>query len=137
MSIIWTTSAGREGASGPRLVGTRRGLLAGLCLLVCAVTPVLKPADAADPFLVIAEQVDAQQPLDLPSIAPRLQSFQQVADALSTEQRRIAELEARLQQLEKKAVTAVEPLPEPKDGKKDDAAAAAGKKDDAKGGDKK
>ena len=131
MSIIWTTSAGRKGASGPRLVGTRRGLLAGLCLLACAVTPVLEPADAADPFLVIAEQADAQPPLDLPSIAPRLQSFQEVADALGTEQRRIAELEARLQQLEKKAASAAEPLPEPKDAKAKDAKPADGKAADA------
>ena len=133
MSIIWTTSGGRKHASGPRPDGARRGLLAGLCLLACVVTPVLEPTDAADPFLVIAEQADAQPPLDLPSIAPRLQSFQQVADALSTEQRRIAELEARLQQLEKKAVSGVELLPEPKDGKAKDAKPADGKAKDGDG----
>ena len=79
--------------------------------------------------MVIAEQTDGQQSLDLPSIAPRLQSFEQVTEAISTEQRRIAELETRLQQLEKKAANAVEPLPPPKDaegGEKEE------KKDDKK-----
>jgi len=83
-------------------------------------------ARAADPFLVIAEQTETQQPLDLPSIAPRLQSFEQVTNAISTEQRRIAELDTRLQQLEKKAANAVEPLPPPKDTKAADGKAKEG-----------
>ena len=118
-------SAGWAGSPTPWRVCARRGLLAALCLLSHAV--VSASAAAADPFLVIAEEVDAQQRLDLPSIAPRLQSFEQVADALGTEQRRIAELETRLQQLEKKAANAVEPLPEPKDAKARDANPADGK----------
>ena len=111
-----------------------RCLQIGLCLVALAAPAAVR---AADPFLVIAEQViaeqaDGQPPLDLPSIAPRLQSFEQVADALSSEQRRIAELETRLQQLEKKTATAVEPLPPPEAAKAPDAG-KDGKKEEKKG----
>jgi phosphate-selective porin OprO/OprP len=105
-----------------------RSLLTGLCLVALAGPAT---AHAADPFLVITEQADGQQPLDLPSIAPRLQSFEQVTEAISSEQRRIAELETRLQQLEKKAASAVEPLPPPKDAKDADAG-KDGKKEEKK-----
>ncbi|MFM8805235.1 MAG: porin [Planctomycetia bacterium] len=73
----------------------------------------LSVVQAADPFLVIADSQD-QPPIDLPSVAGRLGSFDEVSQALSTERQRIAELEARLKSLEKKAADAVEPLPAPK-----------------------
>jgi phosphate-selective porin OprO and OprP len=131
----WAVSARWTGASGPWQAGAGRGFLTGLCLLACAVVPTL--ALAADPLLVVAESADPQ-PLDLPSISPSLQSFQQVADALSTEQRRIAELEMRLQQLEQKADNTVEPLPVPKDTNgKEDAKPADGKPKEGDGKDGK
>ena len=135
MRATWTTLARWARAAAPRRLHPRGSCLAGLCLLACLIAPL--QSQAADPFLVIAEQADAQPPLDLPSIAPRLQSFQQVADALGTEQRRIAELEKRLQQLEKKGTGGVEPLPEPKDAKPKDGGAADGKakEGDGKAGD--
>jgi len=110
--------------------------MAGVYLLAFAVATT--PTKAMDPFLVIAEQADARPPLDLPTIAPRLQSFQQVVDALGDERHRIAALESRLKELETKAKTGVEPLPsptskdakaaetKPKDGTKEE------KKDDKK-----
>jgi phosphate-selective porin OprO/OprP len=79
----------------------------------------------ADDFLVLAEASESL-PIDLPSPAARLDSFEQVSDVISAERRRIAALESRLQQLEKKAETAgVEPLPAPADKKGE-------KKDDKK-----
>jgi phosphate-selective porin OprO and OprP len=135
VSGIWAVLARwTGGASVPRQAVTGRGILTGLCLLACAVVPTL--ALAADPLLVVAEPADSQ-PLDLPSISPSLQSFQQVADALTTEQRRIGELEMRLQQLEQKAANTVEPLPEPKDVKAKDAKPADGKPKEADGKDGK
>ncbi len=135
MSGDWAVLARWTGASGPWQAVAGRGFLTGLCLLACTVVPTL--ALAADPLLVIAEPADPQ-PLDLPSISPSLQSFQQVADALSTEQRRIAELEMRLQQLEQKAANPVEPLPAPKDANgKEDAKPADGKPKEADGKDGK
>ena len=125
MSGDWAGLARWTGASGPWQAVAGRGILTVLCLLACAAVPTL--ALAADALLVVAEPADPQ-PLDLPSISPSLQSFQQVADALSTEQRRIAELEMRLQQLEQKAANPVEPLPAPKDANgKEDAKPADGK----------
>ena len=41
-------AAGRVKVRKAKAGKKRRGLLAGLCLLACAVTPVLEPADAAD-----------------------------------------------------------------------------------------
>ena len=125
MSGDWAGLARWTGASGPWQAVAGRGILTVLCLLACAAVPTL--ALAADALLVVAEPADPQ-PLDLLSISPSLQSFQQVADALSTEQRRIAELEMRLQQLEQKAANPVEPLPAPKDANgKEDAKPADGK----------
>jgi phosphate-selective porin OprO and OprP len=135
VSGIWAVFARWTGASVPWQAVAGRGILTGLCLLACAVVPTL--ALATDPLLVIAEPADSQ-PLDLPSISPSLQSFQQVADALSTEQRRIAELEMRLQQLEQKAANPVEPLPAPKDANgKEDAKTAEGKPTEGDGKDGK
>ena len=85
---------------------------------------------AADPFLVIADAQE-QPPIDLPSVAGRLGSFDEVSQALSTERQRIAELEMRLLQLEKKAGGSVEPLPPPKDDKAKDDKPADGKAADA------
>jgi phosphate-selective porin OprO and OprP len=131
----WAVLARWTGASGPWRAVAGRGILTGLCLLACAVAPTR--SIAADPLLVVAELADPQ-PLDLPSISPSLQSFQQVADALSTEQRRIAELETRLQQLEQKAGNTVEPLPAPKDTNgKEDAKPADGKPKEGDGKDGK
>jgi phosphate-selective porin OprO/OprP len=87
---------------------------------------------AADPFLVIADTQE-QPPIDLPSVAGRLGSFDEVTQALSTERQRIAELETRLQQLEKNAASAVEPLPPPKNDKAKDAKQAQGKSKDGDG----
>jgi phosphate-selective porin OprO and OprP len=135
VSGIWAVLARWTGASVPWQAVADRGILTGLCLLACAVAP--SRSIAADPFRVVAEPVDPQ-PLDLPSISPSLQSFQQVADALSTEQRRIAELEMRLQHLEQKAANPVEPLPAPKDANgKEDAKPADGKPKEGDGKDGK
>jgi phosphate-selective porin OprO/OprP len=83
---------------------------------------------AADPFLVIAD-AEESPPLGLPSVAEPIDSFEGVSQALSTERQRIAELESRLQSLEKKA-GGVEPLPAPRDEKSTDP--TGGTKPDAK-----
>jgi phosphate-selective porin OprO/OprP len=63
-------------------------------------------------FLVLAE-TDAPA-IALPSSAASFGSFDEVADAVMQERRRITALESRLQQLEKQAAgTAAEPLPPP------------------------
>jgi phosphate-selective porin OprO/OprP len=63
-------------------------------------------------FLVLAE-TDAPA-IALPSAAASFGSFDEVADAVMQERRRITALESRLQQLEKQAAgTAAEPLPPP------------------------
>lgn len=107
---------GRTGPIGPILLG----LLAVTAVRAFDTTPLL-----ADDFLVLAEGSEAPA-IELPSAAARLDSFEQVSDVISAERRRIAALEARLQQLEKKADAAgIESLPAPaekqgekKDGKK-------------------
>jgi phosphate-selective porin OprO and OprP len=114
--------------------------LALLGLLIVAAAPAAATR-AADPFLVIAD-VQEQPPIDLPSVAGRLASFDEVSQALSTERQRIAELESRLKDLEKKAAGGVEPLPPPKDdkradGKPDAAAPTDGKSKDEKKEEKK
>jgi phosphate-selective porin OprO/OprP len=89
---------------------------AGIALAV-ALTVCLNAAagGAADSFLLIAESQDDGAevvPLGLPSVAEKLDSFDQVSRALAKERDRIAEVEARLQTLEKTAV-GVAPLPPP------------------------
>ena len=111
-----------------------------LGLLLLSAAPSAAP-QAADPFLVIADAQE-QPPIDLPSVAGRLGSFDEVTQALSTERQRIAELETRLQQLEKKASNGVEPLPPPKidkaaDGKPDAATPEDNKPKDEKKEDQK
>ena len=115
---VWETTAA-HGCPPARLSGagdrscwrrpTRLGILIWAVLL--AAVPV---ALAADPFLVTADVPDGV-PLDLPSVAERLGSFDEVSQALSAERQRIAELESRLHDLEKKNASAVEQLPPPKD----------------------
>ena len=85
---------------------------------------------AADPFLVIADTQDAQA-IDLPSVATKLGSFDDVSQALSAERQRIAELEMRLKQLENKAA-GIEPLPAPADAKAKSDKATDGKARDEK-----
>ena len=67
----------------------------------------------AEDFLVIGEPTDSA-PLELRSVAARLDSFDQVSDALLEERRQMAALEARLGQLEKKTANGeTESLPAP------------------------
>jgi phosphate-selective porin OprO/OprP len=87
-------------------------------LLAVAAAPAAA-TQAADPFLVIADAQE-QPPIDLPSVAGRLSSFDEVSQALSSERQRITELENRLKDLEKKAAGGVEPLPPPQDDKAKD-----------------
>ncbi len=113
--------------------GIRSLALLSLLMLGVASAPT---ALAADPFLVIADGQE-QPPIDLPSIAGRLGSFDEVSQALSTERQRIAELESRLEELEKKATRGVESLPPPKDTKAADGQTSdGGPKDGTKDGTK-
>jgi phosphate-selective porin OprO/OprP len=80
-------------------------------LIGCAIAPSAMGGDTED-FLVLAE-TDAPA-IALPSAAASFGSFDEVADAVMQERRRITALESRLQQLEKQAAgTAAEPLPPP------------------------
>ena len=107
-----------------------RSLSAGRCLrslamglgfaLLQIVATMSVPCVAADPFLVIADLPDEPPPLDLPSVADRFESFEQVSRALLDERQRIAALEARLQELEKPKAGTTPPLPDPKDGQKEE-----------------
>ena len=110
----------------------------GLTILACCVGGSRASAADADIPLVIAETADGPV-IALPSPATRFGSFEEVSDAVTQERRRIAALESRLQQLEKRASSAPEPLPSPKskEGVKDDAKATEAKKDDKKKDEKK
>jgi len=109
---------------------------AAACLFVALLASgAARRAEAADPFLVIADTQDAQ-PIALPSVATKLGSFDDVSQALSAERQRIAELETRLKDLEKKA-GGVEPLPAPSDAKAKDDKGKDEKSKDAKGKDAK
>jgi phosphate-selective porin OprO/OprP len=80
-------------------------------LIGCAIAPSAMGGDTED-FLVLAE-TDAPA-IALPSAAASFGSFDEVADAVMQERRRITALESRLQQLEKQAAgTAAETLPPP------------------------
>jgi len=109
-------SAGsRERVRSPGRVGRRAGLRAGLTLAVA----LAATAGGADSFLVIPEaETEAPEavPLGLPSVADRLESFDQVSLAIAKERERIAALEARLQRLESPPA-GVEPLPVPPEGR--------------------
>jgi phosphate-selective porin OprO/OprP len=100
---------GRRGRGGFSLPRPRNlaALAAAAALLAAA-----GPGRAADPFLVIAESADTQ-PLPLPSVAAEFKSFDEVSAALGDERKRIARLESRLRELEKRAAPGVEPLPAP------------------------
>ena len=78
--------------------------LAGLVTVFAIVAALPAATQAADEpaaeFLVLAGDPDAP-PLQLPSPAARLESFDQVSDALAADRKRVAALEARLQELEK------------------------------------
>ncbi|NDC64810.1 MAG: hypothetical protein EBZ59_12710, partial [Planctomycetia bacterium] len=106
--------------------------------------PVGSRACAADVVvpLVVAEAEEGPA-ITLPSPAATFGSFAEVSDAVTQERRRIAAIESRLQQLEKRSTTAAEPLPDPTDGAKadaektdaknrDDTKKEASKKDDKK-----
>ena len=98
-------------------------------LLLTALVPA--NSRAADPFLVIAD-AQSEPPIDLPSVATRLGSFDEVSQALSSDRQRIAELENRLKDLEQKAAGGFEPLPPPILPTEDDTKneKAAGNKDE-------
>ena len=123
---------------------TTIGLLAVIAALAVAALPGAG-VRAADPFLVIADPGEPQA-LPLPSVARDFNSFEQVSAAIGDEQRRVAALEARLLELERKAASGVEPLPapaaaadKPKADKAADGTAKDGKaaQDDKKEKDKK
>ena len=135
MRATWKSDPERLEQSVPRRRRSHVHPLTILALFMLAAASAAVPL-AADPFLVIAEAQD-QSPIDLPSVSGRLGSFDDVSQALSTERQRIAELESRLKDLEKKAANTVESLPPPKDdkaaeSKPDDAASKDGKAKDEK-----
>ena len=78
--------------------------LAAFVAIFAIVSAIPAAAWAADgpaaEFLVLADDPDAP-PLQLPSPAARLESFDQVSEALAADRKRVAALEARLQELEK------------------------------------
>ena len=78
--------------------------LAAFVAIFAIVSAIPTAAWAADgpaaEFLVLADDPDAP-PLQLPSPAARLESFDQVSEALAADRKRVAALEARLQELEK------------------------------------
>ena len=78
--------------------------LAAFVAIFAIVSAISAAAWAADgpaaEFLVLADDPDAP-PLQLPSPAARLESFDQVSEALAADRKRVAALEARLQELEK------------------------------------
>ena len=131
---VWETTAAdrcppaRLSGSGDHSCWRLPALLGTLIwvVLLAAVPAAL----ASDPFLVIADSPDGV-PLDLPSVAERLGSFDEVSQALSAERQRIAELESRLHDLEKKNASAVEQLPPPQDAGAQ-AATQAGKEEAGK-----
>ena len=109
----------------------------GLAALMILLAASGEPVHAADPFLVIADSQDGGEPvpLGIPSVADKLESFDQVSRALSTERQRIAELETRLQSLEKKA-GGVEPLPAPEEKSAAETSKKSPQKDAKAGGEK-
>lgn len=101
-----------------------------LILVGCGM-PSGVPARAADPFLVIPE-TDGGEPLPVPSVAERFNSFDEVSKAVGTDRARIAELEARLRELERQRAGGVEPLPPANDTESDKSPKATGAKDGTK-----
>jgi phosphate-selective porin OprO/OprP len=82
--------------------------------IVAAIPDAARAVDGpAAEFLVLADDADAP-PLQLPSPAARLESFDQVSEALSADRNRVAALEARLQELEKDAQKPDEKKPDAK-----------------------
>ena len=80
--------------------------LAAFVAIFAIVSAIPAAAWAADgpaaEFLVLADDPDAP-PLQLPSPAARLESFDQVSEALEADRKRVAALETRLQELERGA----------------------------------
>jgi len=68
-------------------------------------------SDIADNFLVVADETEAGG-IDLPSVATRFATFEEVSEAVRADRERIKLLEARLKALEKES-EAAEPLPVP------------------------
>ena len=85
----------------------------------------------AEEFLVIGETDDTPA-LTLPSVASGFRTFEQVNEAVADDRKKISALEARLEELEKKAGGGVERLPVPDaKGPSPDAATAGETKDPA------
>ncbi|MFN5756316.1 MAG: porin [Planctomycetia bacterium] len=80
----------------------------GLCLALVTTAP---QAEASE-FLVLANDPHAP-PLQLPTVAARFETFEQVSAALDTDRKRMAALEARIAQMEAAAAVKPEPLPAP------------------------
>jgi phosphate-selective porin OprO/OprP len=108
------------------------GIVASLFAGIAIAAALGGAARAADPLLVIAEGGDAEA-LPLPSVARRLESFEQVSAAIGDERKRLAALESRLVELEKKAAPGVEPLPPPAATAGQPATAASGTPQDGTG----
>jgi len=113
-----------------------RRLAWGAAALVGLATQGTTPAAAAEPYLVIAETDDAPA-LTLPSVTAGFDSFDEVSEAFQDDRKKVAALEKRLAELEKKAANRVEsiPVPDPKPAAKDagrDAGAKDAKNDDKK-----
>jgi len=95
--------------------------------LMFAVALGLSAAARGADIFVIADAADTP-PVSGPSVAENFGSFAEVSEAVQAERQRIATLEMRLKELEKKAVP--EPLPLPASVKETDAKKDEGKKDD-------
>ena len=92
-------------------------------------------SDGAGNFLVLAEDAENTEAagIQLPSAAAGFGTFDQVSEAVQADRARMAQLEARLKDLEQQAA---EPLPAPKSKEVADAAKKAEGKDKADGKDK-
>ena len=108
----------------------------GAAALLGLATQGNAPAAAAEPYLVIAETDDAPA-LMLPSVTAGFDSFDDVSEAFQDDRKKVAALEKRLAELEKKAAKRVEsiPAPDPKPAGMD--AGAKDAKKDAKKDEKK
>ena len=107
----------RVGRNDRKRYAARWWMPAAVAFVIACVVAGLPAASAADApateFLVLADDPDAP-PLQLPSPAARLESFDQVSEALSADRKRVAALEARLQELEKGAQKPDEKKPDAK-----------------------
>lgn len=103
----------------------------GAALLVALATLLGAPrAAGADGMLPVLGEPDSPTPLGLESVAEGFADLEAVTEAFDAQRRRVAELEARLEELEARSAAAIEPLPPPEP--KATAAKAADSKPDAK-----